>query len=196
MYIKYGKRCIDLLLSSCGLILLSPIFLIISIAIKINSKGSIFFKQERTGKDNQPFYIYKFRTMRIDTPKNIPTHLLENPDAYITHVGKFLRLTSLDELPQLWNICKGDMAIVGPRPSLLNQVDLNTLRDQNGASRVRPGLTGLAQISGRDELPIEVKAKLDGQYANHITFGQDVYLFFATFLSVLRQDGIKEGKAS
>ena len=195
MYSKYIKRGLDCFISLCGLIILSPILLVISICIKCTSKGPVLFKQERTGRNNVPFKILKFRTMRIDTPHDIPTHLLENPDMYITSVGKFLRKTSLDELPQLWNIFVGDMAIVGPRPSLLNQYDLNALRDQNGASSVRPGLTGLAQISGRDELEISMKACLDGKYVENIHFLEDVRLFFGTFVSVLRHDGVKEGKS-
>ena len=194
MYSKCGKRIIDFFISLIGLIVLSPIFFLLSLCIKLDTKGPILFCQERTGKDNSSFYIYKFRTMRIDTPKDIPTHLLENPEQYITRMGKFLRKTSLDELPQLLNIVKGDMAIVGPRPSLTNQYDLNELRDQNGASSVRPGLTGLAQISGRDELPIPIKADLDGQYVKRITFIGDLSLFFKTFTSVLKSEGIQEGK--
>lgn len=195
MYSEYIKRIIDCFLSLIGIIVLSPLLIILSLWIKKTSPGPIFFRQERMGKDNQKFKIFKFRTMRIDTPKDVPTHLLENPDQYITSVGKFLRKTSLDELPQLFNIFVGDMAIIGPRPSLPNQYDLNELRDQNGASSVRPGLTGLAQISGRDELPIPVKAKLDGEYVQNITFLQDVKLFFLTIVSVAKEDGIQEGKS-
>lgn len=195
MYSEYIKRIIDCFLSLIGIIVLSPLLIILSVWIKKTSPGPIFFRQERMGKDNQHFKIFKFRTMRIDTPKDVPTHLLENPDQYITSVGKFLRKTSLDELPQLFNIFVGDMAIIGPRPSLPNQYDLNELRDQNGASSVRPGLTGLAQISGRDELPIPVKAKLDGEYVQNITFLQDVKLFFLTIVSVVKKEGIQEGKS-
>lgn len=194
MYQKYIKRGIDCLLSLIGLIVLSPLLLIISVIIKLTSPGPILFCQERMGKDNTHFQIMKFRTMRTDTPKDCPTHMLENPDQYITKIGHILRKTSLDELPQLWNIFKGDMAVIGPRPSLPNQYDLNELRDQNGASKVRPGLTGLAQISGRDELEIVVKAELDGEYVRNISFFMDMKLFFGTFLSVLRSDGVKEGK--
>lgn len=195
MYQKYMKRGIDCILSLIGLIILSPILLIIAVIIKVTSPGPILFRQERVGKNNEHFRIMKFRTMRIDTPKDCPTHLLENPDQYITKIGHILRKTSLDELPQLWNIFIGDMAVIGPRPSLPNQYDLNELRDQNGASAVRPGLTGLAQISGRDELEISVKAALDGEYVKNITFFMDLKLFLGTFISVLRSDGIKEGKA-
>ncbi len=194
MYSKYIKRILDCIISGIGIIVLSPVFLILSLLIKIDSKGPIFFRQERTGKDNIPFQIFKFRTMRIDTPKDIPTHLLEDPQQYITKMGQFMRKTSLDELPQLFNIFLGDMAIVGPRPSLTNQYDLNELRDKNGASSVRPGLTGLAQINGRDELPIPVKANFDGQYVQHITFLKDLSLFLKTFTSVLKSEGIQEGK--
>lgn len=194
MYQNYIKRGIDCILSLIGLIILSPILLIIAVIIKMTSPGPVLFRQERMGKDNKHFRIMKFRTMRIDTPKDCPTHMLENPDQYITKIGHILRKTSLDELPQLWNIFVGDMAVIGPRPSLPNQYDLNELRDQNGASKVRPGLTGLAQISGRDELEISVKAALDGEYVKKISFLTDVRLFFATFISVLRSDGVKEGK--
>ncbi len=195
MYQKYMKRGIDCILSLIGLIILSPILLIIAVIIKVTSPGPILFRQERVGKNNEHFRIMKFRTMRIDTPKDCPTHLLENPDQYITKIGHILRKTSLDELPQLWNIFVGDMAVIGPRPSLPNQYDLNELRDQNGASAVRPGLTGLAQISGRDELEISVKAALDGEYVKNISFFMDLKLFLETFISVLRSDGVKEGKA-
>lgn len=195
MYQNYMKRGIDCILSLVGLIILSPILLIIAVIIKVTSPGPILFRQERVGKNNEHFRIMKFRTMRIDTPKDCPTHLLENPDQYITKIGHILRKTSLDELPQLWNIFIGDMAVIGPRPSLPNQYDLNELRDQNGASSVRPGLTGLAQISGRDELEISVKAALDGEYVKNISFFMDLKLFLGTFISVLRSDGVKEGKA-
>ncbi|MEG0958267.1 MAG: sugar transferase [Erysipelotrichaceae bacterium] len=194
MYKNYIKRVIDFLLSLVGIIVLSPVFIVISIIIKLTSSGPILFKQERVGKDNINFMILKFRTMRIDTPKDCPTHLLDNPDQYITSIGTFLRKTSLDELPQLLNIFIGDMAVIGPRPSLPIQYDLNALRDENGSSSVKPGLTGLAQISGRDELEIEIKAKLDGEYVNKISFMFDVKLFFGTFISVLKSDGVKEGK--
>ena len=160
----------------------------------MTSPGPVLFKQERVGKNNKNFKIYKFRSMRTDTPKDVPTHMLEDPEQYITKIGKFMRKTSLDELPQLFNILKGEMSVIGPRPSLPNQYDLNELRNKNGASSIRPGLTGLAQISGRDELEIEVKANLDGEYAMEITLFKDIKLFFSTILSVIRSDGIKEGK--
>lgn len=194
MYSKYIKRVFDLMLSGLGIVVLSPILLVLALIIKGSSKGPILFKQKRIGKDDSYFMIYKFRTMYSDTPKDIPTHLLDNPDAFITPIGHFLRKTSLDELPQLFNIFKGDMAVVGPRPALWNQYDLIELRDKNGASKVRPGLTGLAQISGRDELEIPIKAKLDGQYAHRISFGKDLHIFLATIFSVLRSDGVQEGK--
>lgn len=193
MYRNCIKRILDFFLSLCGLIILSPVFIILSIWIKLDSKGPVLFKQVRVGKDNKPFKIYKFRTMYIDTPKDCPTHLLANPDQYITKAGKFLRKTSLDELPQIINILKGEMAVIGPRPSLFNQTDLNELRDKNGASSVRPGLTGWAQINGRDELEIEVKARLDGEYVQHISFLMDLKCFFGTITSVLKHDGVVEG---
>lgn len=195
MYQKYIKRLIDFLLALIGIVILSPILLILAILIKLTSKGPVLFKQIRVGRNNQNFKILKFRTMRIDTPKDCPTHLLENPESYITSIGRFLRKTSLDEIPQLWNILIGDMAVIGPRPSLPNQYDLNELRDKNGASKVKPGLTGLAQVSGRDELEIEVKARLDGEYVKNISFLGDVKLFIKTITSVLKSDGVKEGKA-
>lgn len=196
MYKKYFKRGIDLFLSFCGIVVLSPLLLILAVIIKCTSKGPVLFKQKRIGKNDTHFMIYKFRTMYTDTPKDMPTHLLENPDAFITPIGHFLRKTSLDELPQIFNILKGDMAVVGPRPALWNQYDLIALRDENGSSTIRPGLTGLAQISGRDELEIPIKAKLDGQYAQKITFLEDVRILFATVFSVLRSEGVQEGKHS
>ncbi|MCC4044182.1 sugar transferase [Enterococcus gallinarum] len=193
MYKDRVKRGIDFLLSLAGIIILSPFFLILCLAIKVDSKGPIIFKQKRVGKDKSHFNIYKFRTMKIDTPKEMPTHLLENPDFFITKVGKFLRKTSLDELPQLFNILKGDMTVIGPRPALWNQYDLIEERDKYGANDIRPGLTGLAQISGRDELEIQEKAKLDGYYTEHISFGMDVKCFFGTIISVFKSDGVVEG---
>lgn len=191
---KYIKRIFDFIVSVIGLILLSPLYLILSICIKCTSSGPIHFKQERVGQNEKLFTIYKFRTMKIDTPKNVPTHLLENPESYITGVGKFMRKTSLDELPQIINIIRGDMSIIGPRPSLAIQEDLNALRRQNGASVLKPGLTGLAQIKGRDELPIDLKAQYDGDYAQNVTFMNDLKIFFGTILSVAKSDGVKEGK--
>lgn len=162
--------------------------------IKIESKGPVFFKQKRIGKNKKEFMIYKFRSMRTDTPKDTPTHLLDDPDIYITKVGRFLRKTSIDELPQIINILKGDMSIVGPRPALWNQDDLIAERDKYNANSIRPGLTGLAQISGRDELEIPVKAKLDREYTEKISFWLDVKIFFKTIIKVFESDGIVEGK--
>jgi O-antigen biosynthesis protein WbqP len=176
-----------------GIIGLSPFYLIIAILIKLDSKGPVFFKQKRVGKDKKHFYILKFRTMRTDTPKDMPTHMLSNPEIFITRVGKFLRKSSLDELPQLINILKGEMSIIGPRPALWNQYDLIEERDKYGANNVVPGLTGWAQINGRDELPIPVKAKLDGEYVENISFLFDLKVFFKTIKSVLKSEGVKEG---
>lgn len=187
------KRFLDVVLSLMGMIILSPVLLVIILLIKLESRGPILFKQKRVGKNKEHFKILKFRTMRIDTPKDMPTHLLENPDQWITKVGKFLRKTSLDELPQIWNIFIGEMSIIGPRPALWNQYDLIAERDRYGANDVRPGLTGLAQISGRDELEIEVKAKLDGEYVSNISFAMDVKCFFGTIVSVFKHEGIVEG---
>ncbi|MBZ0322592.1 sugar transferase [Enterococcus casseliflavus] len=187
------KRIIDFLLSLIGIIVLSPVLLLLCLAIIIDSKGPIIFKQKRVGKNKTYFNIYKFRTMKIDTPKEMPTHLLEDPDFYITKVGKFLRKTSLDELPQLFNIIKGDMAVIGPRPALWNQYDLIEERDKYGANDIRPGLTGLAQISGRDELEIPIKAMLDGKYTDNITLMMDIKCFFGTIASVFKSDGVVEG---
>lgn len=191
---KYIKRILDFIISIIGFIVLLPLYVVLSICIKCSSPGPVHFKQERVGENEELFTIYKFRTMKIDTPKDVPTHLLENPESYITGVGKFMRKTSLDELPQIINIIRGDMAIIGPRPSLAIQEDLNALRRQNGSTALKPGLTGLAQIKGRDELPIEVKAKYDGDYAKNVTFMNDVKIFFGTIISVAKSDGVKEGK--
>lgn len=190
---RYIKRIIDILLSGLAIIILSPLLLILCTAIKLDSPGPIFFTQKRVGIHKTYFQIYKFRTMRTDTPKDMPTHMLANPEQYITKTGRFLRKTSLDELPQIFNIFKGDMSIVGPRPALWNQDDLVAERDKYGANDVTPGLTGWAQINGRDELEIPVKAKLDGEYVKKYGFTMDVRCFFGTFLSVLRQDGVVEG---
>ena len=187
------KRMIDVLLSGIGILVLSPILLILCIAIKLDSPGPILFTQKRVGIHKSHFQIYKFRTMRTDTPKDMPTHMLSNPEQYITRTGKFLRRTSLDELPQIFNIFKGDMSIVGPRPDLWNQYDLIAERDKYGANDVLPGLTGWAQINGRDELEIPVKARLDGEYVKKYGLGMDLRCFFGTFVSVLRQDGVVEG---
>ncbi|WP_416336884.1 sugar transferase [Coprobacillus cateniformis] len=187
------KRCIDFILSLLGLILLSPIFLILCIWIKLDSKGPILFKQKRVGKKKEYFNILKFRTMLIDTPSDMPTHMLSNPEQYITRAGKFLRRTSLDELPQIINILKGEMAIIGPRPALWNQEDLIAERDKYQANEIKPGLTGWAQINGRDELEIDVKAKLDGDYVKNMSFLFDCKCFLGTITSVLKSDGVVEG---
>ena len=191
-YIKI-KRMIDFVMSLIGMILLLPVFLILMLAIKLDSPGPILFKQKRVGIHKTHFNILKFRTMKIDTPKDMPTHMLQNPDQYITKVGKFLRKTSLDELPQIINILKGDMSIIGPRPALWNQYDLISDRDKYGANDIRPGLTGWAQINGRDELPIDVKARLDGEYVEKLSFAFDVKCFVGTVVAVLRRDGVVEG---
>ncbi|TLQ40706.1 sugar transferase [Ruoffia tabacinasalis] len=187
------KRIIDFILSLIAIIILSPLFLILAIWIKIDSSGPVFFKQKRIGKNRTFFQIYKFRTMRSDTPKDTPTHMLNDPASFITRSGHFLRKTSLDELPQLINILKGEMAIIGPRPALWNQDDLADERDKYGANKVFPGLSGWAQINGRDELPIPIKAKLDGDYVQNISFWFDVKCIFGTITSVLRSDGVVEG---
>lgn len=187
------KRVIGFVLSLVGLIVLSPVFLALMLAIKVDSKGPVFFKQKRVGKNKRHFEILKFRTMRIDTPKDTPTHLLEDPEQWITRVGGFLRKTSLDELPQIINILKGDMSIIGPRPALWNQYDLIAERDKYGANDILPGLTGWAQINGRDELAIEGKAKFDGEYVEKMSFWFDVRCFFGTILSIFRGDGVVEG---
>lgn len=190
---RYFKRGIDTILSFLALVVLLPFFLVLAIAIKADSRGPILFKQKRVGINKSYFFILKFRTMRTDTPKDTPTHLLKNPETYITKVGAFLRRTSLDELPQIINILKGDMAIVGPRPALWNQDDLIAEREKYGANDILPGLTGWAQINGRDELPIEVKAGLDGEYVKKMGLRMDIRCIIGTFFSVVRQDGIVEG---
>ncbi len=187
------KRIIDFILSLIAMILLSWLFVIMIVLIKIDSKGPILFKQKRVGIHKKHFMIYKFRTMRTDSPKDMPTHMLKNPEQFITKVGKFLRKTSLDELPQLLNIIKGDMAIVGPRPALWNQYDLIEERDKYGANDVLPGLTGWAQINGRDELEIPVKAALDGEYIKKMGFIMDVKCILGTVKSVLKHEGVVEG---
>lgn len=187
------KRVLDILLSGVGIILLSPLFFFLVIAVKLDSPGPIFFVQKRVGKEKEHFNIIKFRTMGADTPQDIPTHLLVNPDQYITRMGRFLRKTSLDEFPQIWNIFIGQMSVVGPRPALWNQYDLISERDKYAANDVTPGLTGLAQISGRDALSIEEKARFDGKYAKEISFWTDVKCFFGTINSVIKEDGVVEG---
>ena len=193
MYQNGIKRIVDFILALLGIIILSPVLLILCIAIKVDSKGPIIFKQKRVGINKSHFNILKFRTMKVDTPKEMPTHMLENPDFFITKVGKFLRKTSLDELPQLFNILKGDMAVIGPRPALWNQYDLIEERDKYHANDIRPGLTGLAQISGRDELEIPVKAEIDGKYAQNISFMMDLKCFVGTIGAVFKSHGVVEG---
>ena len=193
MYKKFGKRLLDLVLSGCAIVVLFPVLLILMIAIKLDSPGPVFFRQKRVGIHKTHFGILKFRTMRIDTPRDCPTHLLENPQQWITRVGGFLRKTSLDELPQIFNIFAGHMSIIGPRPALWNQFDLIEEREKYGANDVRPGLTGWAQINGRDELEIPVKAKLDGEYVQNMSFFFDCKCFFGTIAAVLRHDGVVEG---
>ena len=193
MYKRFGKRALDLLLSGLGLIVLSPLFLIISIAIKAEDPGPVFFRQKRVGIHKTYFNIVKFRSMRQDTPHDMPTHLLNDPQRWITKTGRFLRKTSLDELPQIAQIFTGKMSIIGPRPALWNQYDLIAQRDQYGANDVTPGLTGWAQVNGRDELEIEEKARLDGEYAQNISFGMDMKIFWMTVKNVLRGSGVVEG---
>ena len=192
MYI-HVKRLLDFVLSMLALVVLSPLLLVLAVVIRATSPGPVFFRQKRDGKDKTHFMIYKFRTMRTDAPKDQPTHLLKDPSAYITPVGRFLRRSSLDELPQLLNIIKGEMAVVGPRPALWNQFDLIAERDKYGANDVRPGLTGWAQINGRDELPIDVKARLDGEYVKRMSFGFDLRCIVGTVMKVLRSEGVVEG---
>ena len=193
MYNKVFKRLIDIVLSGIGIAILSPLYLIVALAIKIDDPGPVFFRQKRVGIHKTYFNILKFRTMKMDTPKDTPTHLLENPQQYITKVGGILRKTSLDELPQIFQIFTGDMSIIGPRPALWNQDDLIEERDKYGANDVRPGLTGWAQINGRDELPIDVKARFDGEYVEKMSFLFDCKCFFGTIVSVLKHDGVVEG---
>ncbi|MBQ7376596.1 MAG: sugar transferase [Clostridia bacterium] len=193
MYKKFFKRVIDIFLSFFGIVFLSLPMLIIAIAIKVDSKGPVFFKQKRVGINKKHFNILKFRTMRTDTPHDAPTHELNDPKRWITKVGGFLRKTSLDELPQLFNIFGGSMSVIGPRPALWNQFDLIEERDKYGANDVKPGLTGWAQINGRDELEIPLKAKLDGEYVEKMSFGFDCKCFFGTIKSVLKSDGVVEG---
>lgn len=193
MYRKFGKRALDIILSGCGIVILSPVYLLVTLAILVDDPGPVFFRQKRVGIHKSYFRILKFRTMRMCTPHDVPTHLLENPQQYITRVGGFLRKTSLDELPQIFQIFTGKMSVIGPRPALWNQEDLIAQRDKYGANDVRPGLTGWAQINGRDELEIPVKAKLDGEYVQKMSFLFDCKCFFGTITSVLKHDGVVEG---
>ncbi|HEL1561462.1 TPA: sugar transferase [Streptococcus suis] len=187
------KRILAIIISGIAIVVLSPILLLIALAIKLDSRGPVLFKQKRVGQNKSYFMIYKFRSMYVDAPSDMPTHLLKDPTAMITKVGAFLRKTSLDELPQLFNIFKGEMAIVGPRPALWNQYDLIEERDKYGANDIRPGLTGWAQINGRDELEIDEKSKLDGYYVQNMSLGLDIKCFLGTFLSVARSEGVVEG---
>jgi O-antigen biosynthesis protein WbqP len=193
MYEHGVKRLLDFILSLLGIIVLGIPMLLIAAAIKLDSSGPVMFKQKRFGLHKKFFNILKFRTMRTDTPKDMPTHMLSNPEAWITRTGKFLRKTSLDELPQLFNIFAGQMSVIGPRPALWNQEDLIALRDKYGANDVKPGLTGWAQINGRDELPLDVKAAFDGEYVKKQSFLFDCKCFFGTIGSVLHHDGVVEG---
>ena len=193
MYRTFFKRLLDIILSGCAIVILSPLLLVIAIAIKIDDPGPVMFRQKRVGIHKTHFSIMKFRTMKMNTPKDTPTHLLENPEQYITKVGKFLRKSSLDELPQIFQIFTGKMSIIGPRPALWNQFDLIAERDKYGANDVRPGLTGWAQINGRDELPIDVKARFDGEYVEKLSFLFDCKCFFGTIGAVLKHDGVVEG---
>lgn len=193
MYQRFGKRLLDILLSACGIVVALPFFLIIAIAIQVDDPGPVFFRQTRVGIHKTHFEILKFRTMKTSSPHDIPTHLLDDPDKYITRVGRFLRETSLDELPQIFQIFTGKMSVIGPRPALWNQYDLIAERDKYGANDVRPGLTGWAQINGRDELSISIKAWFDGEYVNKMSFSFDCKCFFATIRSVLRHEGVVEG---
>ena len=193
MYRKFGKRFLDILLSGCGILVLSPVYLALAIAIKIDDPGPVFFRQKRVGIHKTHFHILKFRTMKMETPRDVPTHLLENPEQYITRVGRVLRKLSLDELPQIFQIFTGEMSIIGPRPALWNQFDLIEERDKYGANDVRPGLTGWAQINGRDELPIDVKARLDGEYVQKMGFFFDIKCMLGTVLPVFTGAGVVEG---
>lgn len=193
MYQKFGKRLLDIILSACGIVVLAPVYLLVALAIVIDDPGPVFFRQKRVGIHKTHFQILKFRTMKMNTPKDTPTHLLANPQQYITRVGRILRKLSLDELPQIFQIFTGEMSIIGPRPALWNQFDLIEERDKYGANDVRPGLTGWAQINGRDELPIDVKARYDGEYVERLSFLFDCKCFFGTIASVLKSDGVVEG---
>lgn len=199
IYKRFFKRFIDIIVSSIAIVLFAIPMLIIAVAIKIDSQGPVLFKQKRFGINKTSFYIYKFRTMYIDTPKNMPTWQLKDAESHITKVGNFLRKTSLDEIPQLFNILKNDMSIVGPRPVVIKEIDLIDERDKYGANSIKPGLTGWAQINGRDEVPVATKARLDGEYVEHINGGSikglfmDIRCLFGTIIAVFRSDGIVEG---
>lgn len=196
MYERYIKRALDVLLSAVGLVALSPLLALIALVIRLDSPGPVVFKQKRFGKDRKLFEIYKFRTMRVDAPRDVPTNDLRGSRGYITRVGRILRMTSLDELPQLWNILKGDMSLIGPRPALWNQEDLMAWRDRFGASQIRPGLSGWAQVNGRDYLSrdLEKKARRDAEYAHNISFAFDLKCFLLTLVKVVNRQGIAEGR--
>lgn len=200
MYRIFGKRLLDIFISAIGIIVLAIPMIIVAIIIKVSDPGPVFFKQKRVGLNKTYFTLYKFRSMKLSTPHDMPTHLLSNPEQYFLKCGKLIRKTSIDELPQLFNILKGDMSVVGPRPALWNQEDLIAERDKYGANDVRPGLTGWAQINGRDELEISIKAKYDGEYVNNLCMGKghgfimDIKCFLGTFVKVLKGDGVVEGE--
>ena len=187
------KRGADALLSLLALVCLSPLYLALALAVKLTSPGPALFRQKRVGRGGRLFTIYKFRTMRTDTPRDTATHLLSNPGSYITPLGAFLRRSSLDELPQFFNVLRGDMSIVGPRPALYNQYDLIAAREKAGVNRVRPGITGWAQINGRDELPLPVKVQYDREYVENLSLRMDVRCYFGSIWAVLRADGVREG---
>ncbi len=194
MYQRFVKRALDILGSGVALVVFSPLWLLLALAVKLGSQGPVFFRQRRVGKGKRFFTIYKFRSLRTDTPADVPTHLLPEAMQYITPVGRLLRKTSLDELPQLYNILKGDMSFIGPRPALWNQDDLIEMRDRYGANDVLPGLSGWAQVNGRDSLDLDTKALRDGEYAQNLGFALDAKCFFLTILKVFNGEGIAEGK--
>ena len=193
MYERYIKRFLDIMISLTALIVLSPVLLIVAVLIKLDSPGPVLFAQKRFGKERTFFQIYKFRSMRTDTPKDVPTDALKGANSFITPLGNVLRKTSLDELPQLWNILRGDMSLIGPRPALWNQEDLMALRDQHGASMIRPGLSGWAQVNGRDAIELEQKAKYDGEYAQNVSFLFDLKCLWLTVVKVIKREDIVEG---
>ena len=194
MYQRFVKRALDIVISAIGIVALSPLFLVVVLLIKLDSPGPVLFRQKRVGKDKVLFEILKFRTMRSDTPHDVPTHQLNQPQSYITHIGKFLRKTSIDELPQLFNVLMGQMSLIGPRPALWNQDDLIGWRDRYSANGALPGLSGWAQVNGRDELALDEKARLDGEYAANIRFSLDVKCLFLTIVKVFRHEGVAEGR--
>ena len=194
MYNNFFKRVLDIVLSFIGIVFAAIPMLIVAVIIKLDSPGPVFFRQKRVGKNKKYFTIIKFRSMPITAPHDMPTHQLENPESMLSGFQRFERRMSIDELPQLFNILIGDMSIIGPRPALWNQEDLIAERDKYGANGVRPGLTGLAQISGRDEIAIPVKARLDGEYIEKMSFGFDCKCFFGTVVAVLKHEGVVEGE--